>query len=434
MAKISRIDIKLFLFLFLLACFPRLTGQTAADVHTNRVFNEKIHTVQLYREGWNLSYPLIKLNNGEKLELHFDLLADQPETYYYTFIHCDKDWKTSDIFINDYLDGYEENPVENYKASFNTTVSYYHYSLTFPNDRVNLKASGNYVILVYVPGKKEKPELVQRFMISEDAVGITLTAHRPQMTRDNNTHQQVDFTVNHGGLELNDPYRNVYAFVLQNGRWDNAKVNLKPEFYGDNELKYNSLSDKNIFAGGNEYRYFDIKSIRYQSEYVRSIEFKAPFYNVYLQPSENRERKPYFYWKDFNGKYYIAFQEGQDPQTDADYVYVYFTLPSDQKLSGGNLYVDGALTDWQLNSDNLMKYNEVKRQYECTMLLKQGWYIYEYIFLKDGDQAAVTGPFEGNHYETENDYVVLVYYRNPRERYDHLIGSNTVNTLNKISD
>lgn len=407
---------------------------TEPNVHENIIFDARIKTVRILREEWNLSYPVIKLGSSEKLELHFDLLGDNAETYYYTFIHCDKDWKESGAFINDFLEGFEENPLEDYQASFNTTVNYYHYSLSFPNDRVSLKISGNYIIMVYQPGEKEKPVLKQRFMITEDAVNIDVSSHRPQMTQDNNTHQQIDFTVNHSGTLINDPYRNIYSFILQNGRWDNARKNLKPEFYGNNQMKYSSLSDKNIFPGGNEYRYFDIKSIRYLTEYVRNVEYAAPYYNIYLQPSENREFKPYFYWKDFNGKYYIAYQEGKNPDTDADYVYVYFTLPAYQEVEGGKMYVFGALSNWKPDKGNEMIYNSTNRQYECTMMLKQGWYNYEYVFVKDSQETAERGPFEGNHYETENDYLILVYYRNPRERYDRLVGSVIHNTLNKLSD
>lgn len=404
------------------------------NVHENTISDERIRTVQLYRENWNLSYPLVRLGSNEKLVLHFDLLDDQPENYYYTFIHCDKDWKESGAFINDYLEGFEENPVENYKASFNTTVQYYHYTLLFPDERASLKISGNYVIAVYKPGQKENPVIKQRFMITEDAVKIDANVHRPRMTAATNTHQQVDFNVNHTGLQILDPFRDIYAFILQNGRWDNAKKNIKPDFHGNNELKYSALSDRNIFPGGNEYRYFDIKSIRYISEYVKDIQYSAPYYNVYLQPSDNREFKPYFYWKDFNGKYYIAFQEGRNPDTDADYVYVYFTLPAYQEVEGGKMYVSGGLNNWKPDKNSLMTYNSRDRQYECAILLKQGWYNYEFAFLRDGDQTVITGPFEGNHYETENDYLVLIYYRNPRERYDRLIGTAIRNTLNRISD
>jgi hypothetical protein len=428
---------RIFLFTILLSGFISIIGQKNYPdslLSTNHIFNEKIKTVQLYREGWNLSYPIIRLNNNEKLILQFDLIDDQPEGYYYSFIHRDKDWKKSDIFPNDYLNGYTENPIEDYKASFNTTINYYHYNLSFPNDRVSLTLSGNYILVIYPQGKPEEPAITQRFIITEDAVKINVTAHRPQMTKENNTHQQVDFTVDYTGLSLNDPYRNVYAFILQNGRWDNSKRNLKSDFYGNNELKYNSLSDRNIFQGGNEYRDFDIKSIRYQTEYVKKIDYVVPNYNVYLHPSENREFTPYFYRKDFNGKYFIAFQEGKKPDIDADYVFVYFTLPSEQIISGGKMYVSGALNNWTFNKNNLMTYNQERKEYECTLLLKQGWYNYEYVFLKDGDSDGTASLFEGSHYETENDYMVLIYYRNPRDRYDRVIGTVISNTLNRLSN
>jgi Type 9 secretion system plug protein 1st domain len=422
-------------FLLFCSCFS-LKGQdffSDSFIYTNHIFIDKIKTVQLYKEGWNLSYPILKLNSSEKLIFHFDLLDDQAETYYYKFIHCDKDWKKSDIFPNDYFEGYEDNPIEDYEASFNTTVSYYHYKLSFPNDRINIKLSGNYILLVYPIGYPENPVITQKFIVSENAVNINVTAHRPQMTKDNNTHQQLDFSVIYRGKNIIDPYRNIYATILQNGRWDNAKNNLKPDFYGNNELKYNSLSDKNIFKGGNEFRYFDIKSIRYLSEYIKSIDFVIPNYNVSLTPSENREFKPYFYWKDFNGKYFIAIQEGQDPNIDADYVYVYFTLPSKQMIPGGSIYVSGNLNNWAFDQKNIMTYNHTRQEYECTMLLKQGWYNYEYAYLKNGDTNGTASEFEGSHYETENDYTVLIYYRNPRDRYDRVIGFVTANTLNQLS-
>jgi hypothetical protein len=428
---------RIILISFLLTNLLFLNGQESYSdniLYSGHIFNEKINTVQLYKEGWNLSNPIIKLNSTEKLVFNFDLLDDQAETYYYTFVHCDKEWQKSDIFPNAYLDGYPENPIEDYETSFNTTVGYIHYTVSFPNERVKFSLSGNYLLVIYPIDKPEEPAVTQRFIVTEDAVNIAITANRPQMTKDANSNQQVSFTVNYTGLNIDDPYRNVYAFILQNGRWDNAKRNLKPEFYGNNELKYNTLSDKNIFAGGNEFRYFDIKSIRYQTEYVKRIDFVNPNYNVYLFPSENREFKPYFYSKDFNGKYYIAFQEGKKPDTDADYVYVYFSLPSKQIIAGGNLYVSGNLNNWKFDNKNLMTYNTERGEYECTILMKQGWYNYEYVFLKDGCNDGTATIFEGSHYETENDYIVLLYYRNPRDRYDRVIGTATANTLNRITN
>ena len=421
------------LFTCYLFLFTGIIKGSGTGEYISQVFDTRIKTVQLYKEGWNLSYPVIKLGSDEKLVLHFDLLGDRSEAYDYTFIHCDKDWNRSDIFPNDYIEGFQENRIEEFKSSFNTTISYIHYKLLFPNDRIILTLSGNYVIKVYPVGESDKPVLTWRFMITEDIAKTEIVTHRPLMTSDNNAGQQVDFTINPGSNDITDPYGNIYSFVLQNGRWDRAKKNLKADFTGNNELKFNSLSDKNIFNGGNEFRYFDIKSIRYQSEYVRMITFMPPGYHVYLFPSDNREFKPYFYWQDFNGKYYIAVQEGRDPDTDADYVNVYFTLPSKYMIAGGKMYVSGGLTNWSFNNDNRMIFNPEKGQYECTLLLKQGWYNYEYVFLKDSEKEPSTVLFEGSHFETENDYLILVYYRNPRDRYDRIIGTKIANTLNRLS-
>jgi hypothetical protein len=410
------------------------SGEPDSLLFSNHVFNEKIKTVQLYKDGWNLSYPVMKLNSSEKLILNFDLLGDNIENFYYTFIHCDKDWNRSDIFTTDYLEGFAENPIEDYKSSFNTTVHYVHYRVSFPNDRVKISLSGNYILMVYPMNEPENPALTRRFLVTEDMADINISAHRPRMTTDFNTGQQIDFNVSFRNIRINDPYRDVFAFILQNGRWNNAKKNLKPEFFSSNELKYSPLSNLNVFQGGNEFRYFDIRSIRYQSQYVRKIDYLMGNYHVYLAPSENREFRPYFYWEDFNGKYYIAVQEEKNPDTDADYLYVYFNLPSRQYIEGGRMYVSGALNDWKFNSDNVMTYNRDAGAYECIMLLKQGWYNYEYVFRPDGSAETAASRFEGSHYETENDYTVLVYYRNPRERYDRLLGSQTVNTLNRLTD
>jgi hypothetical protein len=411
-----------------------MAGNNDSLAFTNHVFDERIKTIQLHKEGWNLSYPIIRHNSDEKLVLNFDLLGDDIENYYYTFIHCDKDWRKSDIYYTDYLDGFPENPIEVYNPSFNTTVNYIHYKLIFPNERIRFRLSGNYILLVHSVNEPDNPVLSQRFVIAEDRVNINISAHRPRMAADINSNQQIDLDVNIASFKIHDPYKDVFTFILQNGRWDNAKTNLKPDFFSTNELKYSSLSDKNVFRGGNEFRYFDAKSIRYQSQNVRKIDFLISNYHVYLFPSESREYSPYFYWEDFNGKYYIAIQEGKDPDTDADYVYVYFTLHSKNPVEGGKLYVSGALNNWSFNSNNVMSYNYASGAYECIMLLKQGWYNYEYVLREEGTDVSVASAFEGSHYETENDYTVIIYYRNPQERYDRVIGAQTINTLNRLTD
>lgn len=408
---------------------PAARGNFNVDELKDEIRDKRIRSVQLYREGWNLSYPVIKLGGDEKLILHFDLLDDNPESYYYTFVHCDRNWNESSIFPSDFIEGIPENLVENYKPSFNTRVSYYHYKLTFPNERARLKLSGNYIIKIFPVGEPDKPVLQKRFMITEDIAVIRADIQRAQVTQFYETGQQIEFSVSYPSIRVTDARREISAAILQNGQWAYARTDLAPDFIAPYELRYSSLSEKNIFPGRNEYRYFDIKSLRYLSEYVRAIDFVESSYHVFLMPSDNREGKPYFYWQDFNGKYYVAVQEGRDMDTDADYVWVWFTLPSRYEADGGKVYIFGALTNWEFLPEGAMTYNREKAQYEGSLLLKQGWYNYEYLFLREGQKTAFPSLFEGNYYETENDYLILVYYRNPMTRYERLIGTRIVSSV-----
>ena len=421
------------LFLLLGFLFTVTVLSSFSEPFTDRIFDSRIRTVQLYREGWNLSYPVINLNNQEKLVLNFDLLDNNPEAYYYTLIHCDKDWNESQIFTTDYLTGFFEDQIEDYRPSFNTKVYYYHYRIFIPNEKIGIKLSGNYIVKVYPAGVPEKPAFIKRFMVTEGSAVINAVIKRPQLDEFYNTGQQAEINVKLNHIQVRDPYNDIFTFILRNGNFNDAKENLKPDFVAGNEVRYNLLSNENIFYAGNEYRYFDIRSIRYTAENVRKIDYFEGRYHVFLVPSENREFKPYFYWQDFNGKYYIAVQDGRDMDTEADYVYVYFTLPSGNKIEGGNIYISGAFNNWAYVSDNLMTYDYSKAQYQCTMLLKQGWYNYEYIYLRHGAKGAPPSFFEGNHYETENDYLILIYYRNPKDRFDRLIGSVIANSARKES-
>ncbi|MDX9929307.1 MAG: DUF5103 domain-containing protein [Bacteroidales bacterium] len=415
------------LYALFLVTGPALSAMLLPDAGTgDNIFDERIKTVIIHREEWNLSQPVIELFSSQKLKLEFDLLGTTYEDLYYSFIHCTRDWEPSGLFSTDYTDGFHENRIEQYSPSFNTTVNYIHYSLAFPNEEVKVTLSGNYLILVHRPGESDKPLLTRRFMVVENLAAVKASVRRADMGMYRDTHQQIEISVTFEGLRVTDARSEVFSAVLQNGRWDNAKTNLVADFISPSEVRYTSLGTKNLFAGGNEFRQFDIRSFRYQSEFVRNITYDGIFTNVNLQPSENREFRPYFFRNDFNGKYVIGVQEGINPAVDADYAWVYFTLPAPLRVEEGDIYVAGEFTLWRAIPEYMMKYNIETREYEASLLVKQGWYNYEYIFVPDKPGADERLWFEGSHFETENEYLVLVYYRSRNSRYDRLIGTFTV--------
>ncbi|MBE0673889.1 MAG: DUF5103 domain-containing protein [Bacteroidales bacterium] len=407
-------------FIFLLSILPLSASYTGTD--SNRVFDDRVKTILLYRDGWNLSQPVFELGSDQKLKLEFDLLGTEIENLYYTFVHCDKDWTPSGLFSTDFSDGFHENQIEEYAMSFNTTVKYVHYSLVFPNENIKLTASGNYLIAVHRPGEADRPLFSARFMVAETQANVRASVRRADMSAWRDTHQQIEISVGLPRMRITDPRSEVFTSVLQNGRWDNARTDLVADFISPTELRYTSLGTQNLFFGGNEFRQFDIRSFRYQSEFVRDITYDGRYYNVNLTEADNREFKPYFFRNDFNGKYVVGVQEGINPATDADYAWVHFTLPAPLRVEGGSVHIAGGFTGWTPSSDNLMRYNPDKGQYEGSVLVKQGWYDYEFLFIPDNQGENERRWFEGSHYEAENEYLVLVYYRERNSRYDRIIG------------
>lgn len=427
---------KLFLtlFAFIVLNIPltaqSISGNLDSLIHSNHIFLNNIKTVQLNKKGWPISYPVIKLNSQEKLVLSFDDLAENVGDYYYTFIHCDAAWNNSNLMEADYLEGFAENQLSNYKFSFNTSVKYIHYKIVFPNENVQFKLSGNYIILVYQNYDKTDPVISYRFMVAEDMVDVQMTLTRPANTHFRETGQEVHIAVKHSNYVIFDPYSEVKVMITQNGRWDNAAFLTKPSFVRAQELIYD-FDRKNIFFGGNEFRYFDIKSFRYQTEYIKNIDFRQPYFHVQLSPSKPKNRISYFYDQDINGKYYIKVQEGVEDDVEADYAKVYFTLNVPNPYTAGEVYIFGALSNWNCTTENHMIYNFDTRAYEGSLLLKQGYYNYEYVVKAPGIPFADNTFIEGSHFETENDYFTFVYHRAAGSRYDRLVGSVKGNSLNK---
>lgn len=387
-----------------------------------------IHTVQLHKTGWNMSYPIINLNSQEQLTLSFDDFAYDTRNYQYSIIHCNSNWEESDLMQTEYIQGFMPNPVLNYEYSFNTTFDYIHYSLNFPNDDIQLKISGNYIIKIYESGNEEHPVLTRPFYVTESLVNIVPRIKYAANNAIRESMQEINFKILHPNFSINNPRDDIRVIIQQNGRWDNRNTELKPLFIREDELAY-EYSREPLFDGGNEYRWLDIRSTRFAPEHVEEITFHDPHFHISLFADRNLGDRSYFYREDFNGKYYIDVRENRDPKIEGDYVYVHFKLPVEDPLANGDVYVSGGLSDWQLSDKNKMTYNYQTRMYELTLLLKQGFYNYQYLFYKNSKPHAEAGRFEGNYGQAENDYIIYVYYKNISDNYERLIGVNISNSL-----
>ena len=396
--------------------------------YSNHSYQASIKTVLLHNTKDPLSQPLLRLNSSDALELSFDDLDAVYKNFSYTFIHCNADWQPSGLWETEYLEGFSDNFITSYKFSFNTRAKYIHYSAEFPNSNIKFTKTGNYIVLVYLDGDKENIILTRRFMVFEERVEVKAQVKRGTLIEDRNYKQEVDFVINHAGYNTPNPFVDFKVVLLQNFRWDNAIYGLKPLFIKDQELVYD-YGEENVFPGGKEYRNFDIRNLQYKSEFVRHIEIDS-IAHVHLQIAEPRSSRRYFNQEDINGKYLVKTYQGSDDDTEADYAMVHFYLKMDNPLPGGQLYVFGALSDWDFKDNFRLRYDPGAYVYTTSVLLKQGYYNYNFVFLEDGKQAGDVMAVEGTSFEAENDYTVLVYHRPIGRNYDELIGVKTVSSTN----
>lgn len=390
------------------------------------VLDHSIKTVELYREGWSLSYPVIRLDGDVPLVLEFDDLSEEQPGFYYRMIHCNADWTPSDLSEQEYLEGYPENEIRNGAPSFNTYTSYLHYRLQIPNEDVRLLLSGNYLLLVYRDGNPDDVVFTRRFMVTEGGIHIEANVHIPDLGQFKECCQEVDFTVNHRGLTIDDPFNETRAVVFQNGLWDLGIDGLQPYMVNPGQLVYD-FHEENVFPGGNEFRFFDTKNTRTPTYYVQQINFLDPYFHFELKADKPRAAHVYSYVEDINGRYAVEAEGSQDAGVDADYVIVHFRLDISFPLEG-SVYIAGALTNWQFDDLSRMEYNQEEQAYVKSLLLKQGVYNYRYLFLPAFSEQFDMSEIEASHSQTGNEYLILFYHRPPGSHYDRLMGHQVVHS------
>ncbi|MEI6577578.1 MAG: DUF5103 domain-containing protein [Bacteroidota bacterium] len=398
--------------------------------YENCIYKNNIRTVLLHRPGFELSEPVILLGSDQKLLLSFDELNGTIEHYKYMFIHCTSDWKPTQINPHKVMDGYDDADIRDFRTSNTTLQPYMHYELSFPNDDIQFRISGNYIVLVFADDDPLKRALTARFCIVEPKVKIMAEVKRGNSLDDLERQQRIEFYLSASGAGLSDPYRNVDVIIRQNKRWDNAITNLKPSLVNGDVLEYHH-DYGSVFNGGNEFRFFDNKSVKYNSENVDHIDAGDHLYEYYLKQDQKRNTKVYITETDINGRCLITTVDGRDPSVDGDYTLVHFSLKYAPPFFDGSVYLCGALTQWAFSKENKMIYNYSAKAYELTLLLKQGYYNYEYLFVENGKKDGDESRIEGSHFEAENEYDIFVYYSDPMLEYQRLMGWAVIQSRRK---
>jgi len=408
---------KLFFLLFISLSLS-LTAQT---VYRTQLFHPNIKTLQINVQGETMGLPVIELNGSSVLQLSFDEMSHEAHSYSYKVLHCNADWTLSNLNSNEYIAGFTTGNITDYVQSLNTTVLYTHYKLNLPNDDMNFKLSGNYVVVIYEDNQTDKPIASACFSIVESRINITANLRGNTDTEMNGRLQQLDVEVNLSGYSVRDAASEMKMIVRQNNRFDNQISDLKPTYFSGSKLSY--INNKMlIFDGGYEYHRFDISSVYAAGVGVAGVKFQQGFYHAMLYDDKIQTSKLYMQEMDVNGRFVVNMQRANDNDIEADYMYVHINLPVKQPFFDGQVYLGGEFNYNLMNDVSRLKYDVDAGTYLQTLLLKQGGYNYQYWFVAKGTTKASPERIDGNHWETKNQYTVYVYHRAWGERYDRLVG------------
>lgn len=381
--------------------------------------SEDIQTIQVNEKGNWASLPVTYLNGDSYVNINFDILGeDSYRSLRYRIINCDADWNKSKLSDIEYLEGFNDLPIEDYAQSVNTMVDYTIYDFQIPNDHQKLKLSGNYAVEIYDEDDRDKVLLTACFSVLDPKIKINGGFSSNTDIDVNKEHQQVSFTINTSNLQIRDPFSDIKIVVRQNNRTDNQRTAIKPTYIQGDNLIYEHNRDL-IFEAGNEYRRFESVSYRYNGLNIESTEFVRPRYVTNIVRDKVRAGKRYVYDQDQNGCFLIRNGEVDDAKTEADYFQTNFTLDMPEPMLEP-IYINGGFTNNIFDDKYRMKYDIENKAYTATVLLKQGAYNYQYL-TKSGKLFS-TAKIEGNYFETQNQYTVYIYYRPVGFLSDQLIG------------
>lgn len=393
----------------------------------NVIYDKKVQTVQLTINGTDERYPIITLNTSQQLKLSFDIIGNNNEYFQYTVIHCDQNWQPTNMQQNLYLKGLSFDNINDFKFSTNTYVKYVHYNVLVPNENMKPSIAGNYILKVYRNFDETDLVITRRFMILNNQTKISAVARPASLAEFRFTKQELNFTIDYNATLIPNPLQDIKVVILQNNRWDNAMRDIAPQFASNGKLDYNYF-DKTLFNGGNEFRFFDIRNLRQFSQNVRTKYFDS-VYRCLLNMDEPRGTKQYFQYNDFNGKRVVFNREGNNTDMDGDYALIQFQLSAIANIpSSTDVYIIGEFSDWKLKPEYKMSFNASRARYDLEVPFKQGRYEYLYSIFDKELQKPDESLLEGNHANTENEYMILVYNRNLQFNYDELIGSTIFNS------
>ena len=407
----------LFLYLLLVA----IISYSQVEKEIIPPYNFK--TISFLQNGQNV-IPIFRL--GDSFQFVFDDLYGTEANYFYTITHCDYDWKPSQLAKQEYLNGFDDQRIQDYSNSLTTLQLYSHYRLTFPNRLTQFRASGNYMIKILDDDKNIV--FTKKFILYEELVSVPMQVRRARNVAVVEKKHNIEFSIKSAIINFQSPLQNVKVMLLQNGKFETAITNIKPQFTIGNDLIYRYDKETQFWAG-NEFLFFENKDIRAANNSIASIDSKGGLYNAYLYLSQARANLPYTYYPDINGNYIVKNIGRENNEIEADYAWVFFSLSAPAFYEKKSIYVNGMFNNLAIGEENKMDYNAEKGIYEKALLIKQGFTNFQYVIADSNGKIDEENAIDGNFFQTEDNYFVLVYYKENNQRYDRIIGKGIANSV-----
>jgi len=399
------------------------SGNLFAQIEKEIAPPYNIKTITFVQNEQNM-IPIFRL--GDSFQFQFDDLFGTEANYFYTITHCDYDWKPSQLSKNEYLNGFDDQRIQDYSNSLTTLQLYSHYRLTFPNRFTQFRVSGNYVIKILNDDK----EVVfsRKFILYEDLVAVPMQVKRPRNLSVINQKHNIEFSIKSATINFQSPLQNVKVMLLQNGKFDNAITNIKPQFTIGNDLIYKYDAETQFWAG-NEFLFFENKDIRAANNNIAGIDTNGGIYNSHLYTSQARANVPYTYFPDINGNFIIKNINAERNEIEADYAWVFFTLSAPNYFGKKSIFVNGMFNNYAMTDETKMDYNAEKGIYEKALMIKQGFTNFQYVISDSSGKIDEENAIDGNFHQTENNYFGLVYYKENNQRYDRVIGKGIASSI-----
>lgn len=415
----KHIFVRIFLFLVLASANAQVEKEVFPPYN--------IRTATFVQNGQNI-VPLFKL--GDPFQLEFDDLFGNEANYYYVLQHCDYDWKPSQLVKSEYIQGFDDQRIQDYTNSFNALQIYSHYRLQFPNKYTTLLVSGNYVLKIL----NEDKDVVfsRKFIVYEELVSVPMQVKRTRNVSEINFKQNLDFAIKSPNILFQSPLKNVKVLLMKNGQISTGITNVPPMYTIGNDLIY-KYDAETQFWGGNEYLYFENKDIRAANNFIGKVDSNGGIYNSHLYTNNARAGNQYTFFPDINGNFIVTNLNVENNAIEADYAWVFFTLSAPAYFGKSDIYINGMFNNYALTPEFKMDYNKAKGVYEKAIMIKQGFTNYQYVIADKNGKIDDANAIDGNFYQTENNYFALVYYRENNQRYDRVIGKGQASSVDIIN-